>query len=112
MSTIQRTLILIKPDGVERSLIGECIKRFEQRGLKVIGLKMVWASEDHALKHYTEDITIRISEDVRKRLVTFITNGPVVAIAIEGINAIENVRKIVGSTEPKSAQPGTIRGDT
>jgi len=108
---IEKTLVLVKPDGVERGLIGECIKRFEQRGLKIIGLKMVWASKDHALKHYTEDLAKRRGEHVRKKMVTFITNGPVVAIAIEGINAIENVRKIVGPTEPKSAMPGTIRGD-
>ncbi|MDP3916700.1 MAG: nucleoside-diphosphate kinase [Nanoarchaeota archaeon] len=107
----EKTLVLIKPDGIERSLIGECIKRFEQRGLKIIGLKMVWTDKDHAMKHYTDDISKRRGEHVRKKLLTFITSGPVVAIAIEGVDAIENVRKIVGSTEPKSALPGTIRGD-
>jgi nucleoside-diphosphate kinase len=111
MIALQKTLILIKPDGVERGLIGECLKRFEQRGFKVIGMKMVWSDKDHALKHYTEDISQRRGQEVRDRLVEFITNGPVVAIAIEGVNAIENIRKLVGPTEPKSALPGTIRGD-
>jgi len=108
---IERTLVLVKPDGVERGLIGECIKRFEQRGLKIIGLKMVWTDKDHAMKHYTEDISKRRGEHVREKLLVFITSGPVVAMVIEGVDAIENVRKIVGSTEPKSALPGTIRGD-
>jgi nucleoside-diphosphate kinase len=108
---IERTLVLVKPDGVERGLIGECIKRFEQRGFKIVGMKMVWTDKDHAMKHYTEDIAKRNGEHVRKYLLEFITSGPVVAMVIEGVNAIENVRKIVGSTEPRAALPGTIRGD-
>lgn len=108
---IERTLVLVKPDGVERGLIGECIKRFEQRGFKIVGMKMVWTDKDHAMKHYTEDIAKRNGEHVRDYLLEFITSGPVVAMVIEGVNAIENVRKIVGSTEPKAALPGTIRGD-
>ncbi len=108
---IERTLVLIKPDGVERGLIGECVKRFEQRGFKIIGMKMVWTDKDHAMKHYTDDISKRNGEKVRANLLEFITSGPVVAFVIEGVNAIENVRKIVGSTEPKSSLPGTIRGD-
>ena len=108
---IERTLVLVKPDGVERSLIGECITRFEKRGLKIIGLKMVWTDKDHAMKHYTEDISKRRGEKVREKLLEFITSGPVIAMVIEGVNSIENVRKIVGSTEPKEALPGTIRGD-
>ena len=108
---IERTLVLIKPDGVERALIGECICRFEKRGLKVVGMKMVWTDKDHAMKHYTDDIAKRRGESVREKLLEFITSGPVVAMAIEGVNAIENIRKLVGATEPKSASPGTIRGD-
>ena len=108
---IERTLVLIKPDGVERALVGECISRFEKRGLKLIGKKMVWTDKDHAMKHYTDDITKRRGEKVREKLLEFITSGPVVAMAIEGVNAIENIRKLVGATEPKSALPGTIRGD-
>ncbi len=105
--TIQRTLVLIKPDGVYRGLIGEIIKRFEQRGLKIVGLKMVKVTPEHAEKHYEE----HKDKPFFKGLVEFLTSGPVVAMVIEGADAIENVRKIVGPTEPKQAPPGTIRGD-
>jgi len=108
---IEQTLVLIKPDGVARGLIGKIIKRFEQRGLKVIGLKLTKIDKDLAKKHYTEDITKRRGEKVRKMLLDYITSGPVVAMIIEGVDAIENVRKIVGTTESKAALPGTIRGD-
>jgi len=107
----ERTLVLIKPDGVKRCLIGELVRRFEARGLKISGLKMIWSDEKLAKKHYTSDISKRRGEHVRNYLVDFLQEGPVVAIVIEGINAIENVRKIVGETEPRKAQPGTIRGD-
>ena len=109
--TIQQTLILIKPDGIQRGLIGEVIKRFEQRGLKIVALKLTKVTDDLAKKHYTEDIAKRRGEKVRKNLLTFITSGPVVAMIIEGVDAIENVRKLCGETESKSALPGTIRGD-
>lgn len=108
---IEKTLVLIKPDGVKRGLIGELIQRFEQRGLKVVGMKMVWAKEELAKKHYTEDISKRRGEHVRNYLVEFLKEGPVVAIVLQGISAIEIVRKIVGDTEPRKALPGTIRGD-
>jgi nucleoside-diphosphate kinase len=108
---IEQTLVLVKPDGVARGLSGEIIKRFEQRGMKIVGLKLVKVSMDHAKKHYTEDIAIRRGEEVRNRALSFITEGPVVAMVIEGVDAVENVRKIVGTTESKSALPGTIRGD-
>ena len=108
---IEQTLVLIKPDGVKRGLIGEVISRFEKRGLKIVALKLDHVSKDHAQKHYTEDIAKRRGEHVRKRLLGFITSGPVVAMIIEGVDAIENVRKIVGATESKAALPGTIRGD-
>lgn len=109
--TIQQTLVLVKPDGVKRGLVGEVIKRFEQRGLKLIALKLTQVSKDLAQKHYTDDIAKRRGEAVRQRLLEFITEGPVVAMIIEGVDAIENVRKIVGATESKAALPGTIRGD-
>lgn len=109
--TIEQTLVLVKPDGVQRGLIGEIIKRFEQRGLKIVALKLVKIDKDFAKQHYTEDITIRRGEKVREMLLDYISEGPVVAMAIEGVDAIENVRKIVGTTESKSALPGTIRGD-
>ena len=108
---LEQTLVLVKPDGVKRGLIGEVIKRFEQRGLKIIGLKLIKIDEDIAKKHYTEDISKRRGERVRNNLINFLTSGPVVAIAIEGIDAIENVRKLIGDTESKKALPGTIRGD-
>lgn len=108
---LQQTLVLIKPDGVARGLTGEVIKRFEQRGLKIVALKLVKINMDHAKKHYTEDISQRRGEKVRNQLLDFITEGPVVAMIIEGVDAIANVRKLVGATESKSALPGTIRGD-
>jgi nucleoside-diphosphate kinase len=108
---VQKTLVLIKPDGVKRGLMGRIISRFEDAGLKVVGMKMRQSDEGHALKHYTEDIEIRRGKKVRDMLVDFLKSGPVLAFVLEGVNAIENVRKIVGVTEPKSAAPGTIRGD-
>ena len=108
---IEMTLILVKPDGVKRCLVGNIVTRFENAGLKIIGLKMVWCDKDHALRHYTEDITMRRGQFVRDKLVAFLIEGPVVAVCLEGIDAVEVVRKIVGSTEPKTAPPGTIRGD-
>jgi len=108
---IERTLVLVKPDGVQRGLVGKIISRFEDAGLKIVGMKMMWADEAFAKKHYTEDLAKRRGEHVRKYMTDFLVLGPIVAIAIEGVDAIENVRKMVGSTEPKAAQPGTIRGD-
>jgi len=108
---VQRTLVLVKPEGVQRHLVGKILTRFEDAGLKIIGMKQVWADEEFAKKHYTEDIAQRRGEKVRNALLKYICEGPVVAICLEGINAIENTRKIVGGTEPKSAPPGTIRGD-
>ncbi|MDP6642099.1 MAG: nucleoside-diphosphate kinase [Candidatus Nanoarchaeia archaeon] len=108
---IQRTLVLIKPDGVKRSLTGEIISRFEKIGLKIIGMKMQYIDKEFAQKHYTEDISKRRGEKVRNNLLYYIASGPVIAICLEGVDVIEIIRKIVGDTEPKSAIPGTIRGD-
>lgn len=108
---IERTLVLVKPDGVQRCLVGEIIKRFENAGLKIIGLKMAWIDKKFAEQHYTDDIAKRRGEKVRKNLMSLITMGPVVAIVLEGVNAVDVVRKISGTTEPSSAAPGTIRGD-
>lgn len=104
---IEKTLVLIKPDGVKRCLIGEMVKRFEQRGLKIIGMKMVWINKAFAKKHYATHIKKRFY----KHLESFITSGPVVAMIIQGIHAVEIVRKTVGITEPKSAEVGSIRAD-
>lgn len=108
---IQQTLVLVKPDGVARGLVGEIIKRFEQRGLKIVALKLTKVDKDLAKRHYTDDIAKRRGEAVRKRLLDYIVSDPVVAMIIEGVDAIENVRKICGDTESKAALPGTIRGD-
>ncbi|OQA37177.1 MAG: Nucleoside diphosphate kinase [Parcubacteria group bacterium ADurb.Bin326] len=108
---IERTLVLLKPDAVKRGLMGEVISRFEKSGMKIAAMKLKWANPDSAGQHYGEDIITRRGEKVRQLLIDFITTGPILAIVIEGVNAVENVRMMVGSTEPKSALPGTIRGD-
>ena len=108
---IQQTLVLVKPDGVARGLSGEVIKRFEQRGLKIVALKLVHINMDKAKQHYTKDVTERRGKRVRDMLLSYITEGPVVAMVVEGVRAVENVRKLVGATESKEAIPGTIRGD-
>jgi len=109
---IEKTLVLIKPDGVSRSLTGEIFARFEKSGLKIVGFKMLQATRELAGNHYTEeDIGARLGEKIRNLLIDFITEGPIVAAVIEGDEAVEVVRKMCGATEPKSALPGTIRGD-
>lgn len=104
---IERTLVLIKPDGVERGFIGKIIIRFENAGLKIVGMKMLWIDKEFSRRHYAA----HIDKPFYKSLEAFIISGPVVAMVIEGIEVVELVRKMVGSTEPKSALPGTIRGD-
>ncbi len=104
---VQRTFILIKPDGVQRGLVGDIIKRFEQRGLKIVALKLVHVDERFAEKHYEE----HTGKNFFKELTTFLIEGPVVAMVLEGKDSISFVRKIIGSTKPNDAMPGTIRGD-
>lgn len=104
---MERTLVLLKPDAVERALCGEIISRFERVGLKIVGMKMVWVDRDFSKKHYSA----HVSKGFYKGLEEFIVSGPVIAMALEGIEAVALVRKLVGATEPKSAAPGTIRGD-
>lgn len=109
---IQRTLCLVKPDGVRRGLTGEIISRFERCGLKIVAMKMVQADKELAGKHYTwEDIGAKHGDEVRNRLLKFLTAGPVVAFVLEGVEAIKIVRKICGATDPQNSAPGTIRGD-
>lgn len=109
---MERTLCLIKPDGVRRGLVGEILGRFERMGLKIVAMKLITPDKDRAGRHYTyEDIAVRHGEAIRNALIDFITSGPVVAFVAEGVSAIENVRKLCGSTEPLKALPGTIRGD-
>jgi len=107
---IEQTLILVKPDGVQRGLTGEILKRFETVGLKIVAMKMVWIDEAFAAKHYS-DVKERRGQKVFDLLLSLITMGPVVAVVLEGIDTVEIVRKMCGTTEPKSAAPGTIRGD-
>jgi len=104
---IQRTLVLLKPDAVQRGLMGEILTRLERAGLKVVGCKMVWVDKSFSRKHYAE----HVEKKFYPGLEALITAGPVLAMVIEGVEAIETVRKMVGATEPKSALPGTIRGD-
>jgi len=104
---MERTLLLIKPDGVQRGLIGEIISRIEKRGLKLAGLKMIQADENLAKAHYAE----HKERPFFGELVSFITSGPLVAMAVEGPNAITLMRKMIGSTNPQDAAQGTIRGD-
>lgn len=108
--SLEQTLVVIKPDGVQRGLTGRIIERFENAGLKIIAMKMAHVDEEFAAKHYF-DVAERRGQKVFKANLNFITAGPVVAMVLEGIESIATVRKIVGDTEPKSAQPGTIRGD-
>ena len=112
MNTFERTLILIKPDGVRRALSGKIIARLERAGLKLIALKMLQADRTTAEKHYTyEDISVRHGDHIRQILLNYITEGPIIAAVFEGVSAVEVVRKIAGSTEPLKSAPGTIRGD-
>ncbi len=108
---IQRSLILLKPDALERGIVGEIVTRFERVGAKLVGLKLLVSEKDAAGRHYTDDLARRRGEKVRELMIAMLTSGPIVAIAVEGVDMVEVVRKMVGATEPKSAAPGTIRGD-
>jgi nucleoside-diphosphate kinase len=103
----QRTLVLCKPDAVQRGLIGRIISRFEDKGLKIVGLKMLRVDEALAERHYAEHLQKPFYPELRD----FVTASPLVAMAIEGVNAVEVVRTLMGVTNPQTAAPGTIRGD-
>ncbi len=103
----EKTLILIKPDGVKRRLSGEVIKRLEQKGINIKGLKLMNLSKEKAEKHYS----VHKEKPFFKDLVSYITSGPIIAILAEGNNAISVVRTLVGATDGSKASPGTIRGD-
>lgn len=132
----EKTLVIVKPDGVQRSLIGEVIKRYEQCGLKLVALKMIIPSKELALAHYSTDPEwafktgtksieaakargedlgtddpIVYAEGIRTTLKSFLSSGPVVCMIWQGMNAVGVVRKITGSTEPLTSTPGTIRSD-
>jgi|SRR5688500_14202642 nucleoside-diphosphate kinase len=104
---MERTLVLVKPDGVQRGLIGEIIGRFERKGLKVAGLRLLTVPQQMAERHYA----VHAGKHFYAGLVEFITAGPVAAIALEGPDAIATVRRLVGATMPNQAEPGTVRGD-
>lgn len=103
----ERTLVIIKPDAVQRGLVGEIVSRFEKRGIKIVAMKMVKVSRELAEKHYG----IHRGKPFFEPTVEYITSSPVVAMVLEGINAIDMVRKMMGKTNPQDAEPGTIRGD-
>lgn len=110
---MERTLIILKPDTIQRGIIGEVITRFERAGLKIVAMKMVAPDELHFHKHY-EGISHLISrwgEDIYNVTLKQMTETPVIAFVLEGIDAVEHVRKMVGTTDPKDSAPGTIRGD-
>jgi nucleoside-diphosphate kinase len=134
----ERTLFMVKPDGVKRGLVGECIKRVEKVGLKVTAIKMVKPTRDQADRHYPNEKDdkewfvsvaekakkgykekglkwefndMEYAREIKSFLVDYLTSGPVVAMVVEGPDAISMVRKITGATEPRQSQPGTIRGD-
>ncbi len=103
----ERTLVLIKPDGVQRLLAGRIIARFEERGLKIVGLKLLHVDRALAERHYA----VHREKPFFAGLVAFITSSPLVALALEGPNAVAVVRTMVGATRPHEAAPGTVRGD-
>jgi nucleoside-diphosphate kinase len=130
---IEQTLVLLKPDAVQRCLVGKLIERFEQTGLKIVAMKMVWIDEKFAKQHYPdtlipivgnktlvdwEELGIKtkktaeeLGREIMEDLVKFTTEAPIIAVVFEGVHAVAMVRKMVGHTSPHKAQPGTIRGD-
>ncbi len=108
---IQRTLVLLKPDALDRGICGDVIHRFERVGAKIVGLKLLVSELETARRHYTDDLAKRRGEKIRDLMIQMLMSGPIVAICLEGVEIIEVVRKMVGATEPKAAAPGTIRGD-
>jgi nucleoside-diphosphate kinase len=110
---VERTLIVFKPDAVMRGIVGEVLSRFERVGLKIVGTKMLMPDYDHFYQHYEGIGTLktRKGNEIFETQLKTMQEGPVIAMVLEGVEAVEFVRKMVGPTEPKSAQPGTIRGD-
>lgn len=104
---MERTLVLLKPDAVQRRLIGRIVTRFEEKGLKIVALKLMWVTRDLAERHYAE----HREKPFFSELVSFITSSPIVAMVVEGPGAIDEVRRLMGKTNPREAAPGTIRGD-
>ena len=107
MATEERTFVAIKPDGVKRGLIGRVVQRFEDKGFKIVGMKLLQVTPEMAAKHYEE----HEGKPFYKRLIYYITSAPIVAMVVEGYNAVESVRHTVGVTNPMNADVGTIRAD-
>ena len=110
---LEQTLIVFKPDALQRGLVGEILTRFERVGLRIVGTKMLAPDPKHYYKHY-EDIgrlKTRAGEQIFNITLEMMSSGPVIAVVLEGVEAVALVRKLVGTTEPKSSAPGTIRGD-
>jgi nucleoside-diphosphate kinase len=103
----ERTLFMVKPDGVARGLVGEIVSRIERRGLSIRAMRLLWVSPEQAADHYAE----HSEKPFYPGLVEFITSGPVVAMVIEGDSAVSTVRGMMGATDPLDSAPGTIRGD-
>ncbi len=104
---MERTFVMIKPDGVQRGLVGEIVGRFEARGLKIVGMKMLQMSDDFAKEHYA----VHVGKPFFDGLIKYITSGPVVALVLEGTEAVAAARATMGATNPSKAAPGTIRAD-
>lgn len=105
--SVERTFVLIKPDGVQRGLVGEIVGRFEGKGLKVVAAKMVQVSAELAEEYYTE----HVGKGFFSSLIEYVTSGPTFAMVLEGEGGVAAVRALIGATDPAKAEPGTIRGD-
>lgn len=106
-SSAERTFVAIKPDSVKRGLIGRIIKRFENKGYKIVGLKMLKVTKELAEQHYVE----HVNKPFYERLINYLTSGPIIAMVLQGDNTIVGVRKLMGSTLPTDAEVGTLRAD-
>jgi nucleoside-diphosphate kinase len=107
LADLERTLFLVKPDAVERGLVGDIVARLERRGFVIRGMKLLRVREQQAAEHYVE----HVGKPFYPELVSFITSGPVVAMVLEGLGAVATVRSMMGATNPLDSAPGTIRGD-
>lgn len=110
VTTLERTLVVLKPDAVARGLVGRVIQRFEDAGLKIVGIKMAVLDEEMTRKHYF-DLEDRFGKAIYEANARAMQRGPVIAMVIEGVEAVANVRRLVGGTYPNEAPPGTVRGD-
>jgi nucleoside-diphosphate kinase len=110
---MEQTLIILKPDAVMRGIVGEIVTRFERTGFKIVAMKMLEPGYQHYFEHYEGIGTLktRKGEEIFESTLASMQDGPVIALVLEGVEAVEAVRKMVGDTQPKTALPGTIRGD-